>query len=227
MKQVYLLPLVIIALLVVEPVRAFIQDRTETTFKGSARRVAKTTMLRHEDVPIETFTSVAALRATLIPDVIMRRDNPSVERNDTERVDDEKRLVVVNAFLYAAKSEEDGDWHLILGDKVPAGQTLPSSRELLNVEVSGVPKREPGESNADHDERKASFIEARKQFLAVVNNRPIGHARYTKLDPPMKVKLGGSLFFDADHSAGTVGPTGLRPNTVWEIHPVHSIRKRQ
>ena len=47
---------------------------------------------------------------------------------------------------------------------------------------------------------------------------------YTKFTPAIRVKLlKGSLFFDIDHTAGTVGPTGLRPNTAWEMHPIQAI----
>ena len=38
--------------------------------------------------------------------------------------------------------------------------------------------------------------------------------------PANIVKIRGSIFFDTDHAAGTVGPTGFRPATAWEIHPV-------
>jgi hypothetical protein len=41
------------------------------------------------------------------------------------------------------------------------------------------------------------------------------------------VKVTGSLFFDVDHKAGSVGPTGMRPKTAWEIHPVSDIQFEQ
>jgi len=46
---------------------------------------------------------------------------------------------------------------------------------------------------------------------------------YKKFDPPIPVRVEGSLFFDLDHAAGVVGPQGMRPSTAWEIHPVTKI----
>jgi hypothetical protein len=40
------------------------------------------------------------------------------------------------------------------------------------------------------------------------------------------VKITGSIFFDGDHSAGTIGPltpVKHRPDTVWEIHPIFGV----
>ena len=46
---------------------------------------------------------------------------------------------------------------------------------------------------------------------------------YIKFTPAIPVKVQGSLFYDIDHEPGVIGPTGFRPKTAWEIHPVTDI----
>jgi hypothetical protein len=48
----------------------------------------------------------------------------------------------------------------------------------------------------------------------------LGYAQLT----PTHVQVTGSLLYDIDHAAGAVGPTGHRPKSAWEIHPVTSIQ---
>ncbi len=89
-------------------------------------------------------------------------------------------------------------------------------RELLiTVEVSGIP------SLASNPYRNP-LADVRSKFLSHFNGTEPS-ARYTKYDPPIHVTLTGSLFFDVDHKAGTVGPAGLQPDTAWEMHPLSDI----
>jgi len=102
----------------------------------------------------------------------------------------------------------DNDFHVILGTSASSGA------KFLNVEVSGVP------SSGD----PTAFREARRQLLKVIGNQSL-HSSFTRFSKPLKVKVTGSLYFDADHVAGQVGPAYAKPKTVWEIHPVTSIEK--
>ena len=53
---------------------------------------------------------------------------------------------------------------------------------------------------------------------------PHAEKRYVKFDPPIPVRVTGSLFWDIEHPPpNTVGPTDRRPKTAWEIHPVTKI----
>ena len=87
---------------------------------------------------------------------------------------------------------------------------------MITVEISAVP------SNPSNPSRNA-LIDARSKFLAHFRGKEPGKRRYTQFDSPIHVTLTGSLFFDVDHKAGTVGPAGLKPATAWEIHPVSDI----
>jgi hypothetical protein len=42
-------------------------------------------------------------------------------------------------------------------------------------------------------------------------------------DPPVHVRITGSLFWDGEHANQHVGPEGLQPDTAWEIHPIKDL----
>lgn len=175
-------------------------------FNGTDRKAAKTSIA---DAPVESFSSVRELLATLPADNTMLA--LGISRDATsDRVQQEKRNVSVVGYIYAVKSEEDHDFHVILGmSPDDAGSAF------LNVEVSGLPQG--GVARAQLKAARTAF----KNFFA-----PQGvnfSSSYRKFDPPIPVRVEGSLFFDVDHAAGVVGPQGMRPKTAWEIHPVTAI----
>jgi hypothetical protein len=128
--------------------------------------------------------------------------------SDSDRVAEEEYEITVTAYLCAAGKQSDNDYHLIIG----AG---PRSTETakLNVEISGLRPRGGQE-----------LRDARHEFdeycLSKWGGPPGGG--YTYLDPPERVKITGSLFFDVDHGPGAVGPRKWQEDfdTSWEIHPI-------
>jgi hypothetical protein len=183
------------------------RERDPDQFLGTARRAAKVSIA---DVPqIEQFPQVRDLLADLPSDARMRRlDIPSDATSD--RVELELRNVRVMAFLAAAKGEDDNDFHLILCDRRQR-----AGRRCMTAELAGLP---PSDSAA-HD----TLAAAREAFRRSLGGDTPGE-NYDRYDPPIPVEVTGSLFFDVSHRAGVVGPTGLRPPTAWEIHPVTRIR---
>ena len=175
-------------------------------FAGTDRRDAKTTLA---SAGVEAYPLVTTLRSTLRTDQYMLSLGIS-KAPDSARFDDEKRNVTVGGFIYATKKESDNDFHLIVGDQHCAVGSC-----LMTVEVSGIP------SLASNPYRK-TLADVRSKFLSRFNGSEPS-ARYTKFDPPIHVTLTGSLFFDVDHKAGTVGPAGLQPDTAWEMHPLSDI----
>jgi hypothetical protein len=107
--------------------------------------------------------------------------------------------------------EDDHDFHVIAGDK-----NCSSSGCFMNVEVSGWP---PDTHSPDRPVLKA----VRQSFLDFFDGEDPGTSGYDKPRPLIPVTISGSLFFDMDHKAGTIGPTCCRPSTAWEIHPVTAI----
>ncbi len=192
----------------------FQDDLASRKFQGKFRGGCKTVML---NLPTESFSSVTDLRAKLlVPDAKMRSKYSDIRKPTTERKSEEQHLVSVTANLFAFKFEDgnapatgDNDFHVILGDDKTKAETL------LNIEVSGLPQTgDPG----------SKFKTIRQQFLNILaqNNLKAKDA-FQKFKIPVKVRITGSLYFDADHAAGQVGPAGLRPTTIWEIHPVQKI----
>ena len=159
----------------------------------------------------QSFSDIGDVLDSLTPDATMRAMNIS-KGPDSARVTEEQALVTVTAFLYASSRESDNDFHCIVGrdPKLPA--------RFMNVEVSALP---PSTS-----EFFAALRTARNQFKAffTANGDGLPTGGYDKYDPPIPVKITGSVFFDVDHVPPAVGPTGLKPQSAWEIHPVSDIQ---
>jgi hypothetical protein len=180
----------------------------EDDFVGRDRKAAKTSIATG---PMESFANVSDLLRSLVRDKKMRALNPPISKDEmSDRVEQEMRNVAVHGYIYAVKFESDHDYHVILGmsedDPVDA---------YLNVEVSGLPQ------GGAHRAKLKQARDAFKQHFQAADVR-FGSS-YKKFDPPIPVRLEGSLFFDVDHKAGVVGPQGMRPKTSWEIHPVTRI----
>lgn len=177
-------------------------------FKGTARKAAK---LSIADAPTKTFTDLKTLVNSLPEHETMKA--LGIKKTATSnRVAQEKRNVRIKLFLYAASREDDNDFHLILG-RSPA-----SSPELyMTMELSGLPPA----SSASFPKLKA----ARDSFKAFFGGDLPGLS-YDFYDPPIPVKIEGSLFWDASHSSGQrPGPKSLKSRmpTVWEVHPITKI----
>jgi hypothetical protein len=177
-------------------------------FHGTDRKAAKISI---SSASTQTFSDVGALldSGLFVKDATMLHHSPLISKAATsDRVSEEQHNVVVTGFLYASTKESDNDFHCIVG--MAPNQT----KRLVNVEVSGLPP-----SGADRARIKA----ARDQFKEFFGDHLPGAGKYTKFNPPIKVRIAGSIFFDVDHKAGKIGPMGFRPKTAWEIHPVTDI----
>ena len=171
-------------------------------FMGSARKVAKTSI---SDAEVTTFASLDDLLATLPLDSKMRKK----PLKNSPRVEEEEKNVTVTAFLYATKKEDDNDFHVIMGSSASVDDA-----QFMTAEVSGLPTDAPF---------KARLAKARTQFKDFFGDTQLPGSRYVKFDPPVPIKVTGSLFYDIDHKPGDIGPLGNRPATSWEVHPVTDI----
>ena len=181
-------------------------------FKGTARRKAKLSIV---DAKTEKFGDLADLLTTLQSDKDMKNHKPKITTAATsDRVEEEKRNVSVDAWLYAASREDDNDFHIILGRDPEE-----SERKFMNAEVSGLPP-----ANASS---RTKIAATRKSFAAIVQQQTPG-TTYDFYDPPIPITVQGSLFWDASHAppAEGPGPKKVKPKQVWEIHPITSIKAR-
>jgi hypothetical protein len=177
-------------------------------FKGTSRKAAK---LSIANAPTKTFTDLK----NLINSLPSHEDMLALKIKTTatsDRVAEEKRNVRGKVFLYAASREEDRDFHLILG------RDPDSSPEVyMTMELSGLPPAS-----------KPSFAKlkaARDAFKAFFGGDLPGLS-YDFYDPPIPVRIEGSLFWDASHAKGTrPGPKSLKSRmpVVWEVHPITRI----
>ena len=60
------------------------------------------------------------------------------------------------------------------------------------------------------------------QYVAKVPQSAF-HADFAPIDPPLKVKVTGSLFFDGQNASGRAGPEFARASSAWQIDPVMAI----
>ena len=179
------------------------------TFCGTARRKAKTSIAEANLEP--PFDNLGALLNSLPADPAMRALN--IPHGATSgRVAQENRNVKVKAWIYAYKKEDDRDYHLILGTtpNQPAAQ-----RRYMNVEISGLPIAPGAVRN--------TLKQVRTDFKEIMQEHFHTNQSYKRFQPPVPVEVTGSLFFDVSHTPPAVGPTGLKPRTAWEIHPVTKI----
>jgi hypothetical protein len=174
-------------------------------FAGLSRGKVKTSIVSGNSY---AYTSLLPFLHTLPPDVDMEDVIDALNAPWKERAIQElKNVTLTNIYLKAYKREDDNDYHLILCNST---QTV-----FFNAEISGL----PGNSSASYQTLK----NVRNVFNTYPGSPSCGSS-YVKFTNPVKiVKLKGSLFFDTDHAAGSVGPSGFRPNTAWEIHPITYI----
>lgn len=126
---------------------------------------------------------------------------------DDPREEVENKNVTIEAWIYWSKKESDHDFHVIVGDTpVPDEHTT-----LLNTEVSGLPPENPTEPN---------ITTARRTMKSIIDQQ---HPVRGLFDPPVHVRITGSLFWDGEHSNKHVGPEGLQPDRAWEIHPIKKL----
>jgi hypothetical protein len=179
-------------------------------YKGTSRRVAKTTIFEGEP---EAFDSLAELLDSLPSNADMVKKKIS-KAADSKRVEEEQKNVRVTAWIYAFKKEPDNDYHVILGESPSVPE---AKRRYMNVEVSGVPA-------GGTDNNRNQLRNVRKTFQSKFQLGPSGPRSYIRLDPPVPVRVTGSLFWDVDHQKPPfVGPSTHKPKTPWEIHPVSEI----
>ncbi len=179
-------------------------------FEGTARKAAK---LSISGAPIETFNDIKAVIESLPTKSKMVHHNPHISVDATsDRVAEEERNVRVTAFLYAASRENDNDFHLIVGRDVGADPPI-----YMTMEVSGLPPQ---------DTSSFSRLKAARDAFSAFFGENLPGASYDFYDPPIPIKVEGSLFFDMSHATGrSPGPPSLHDDmpVIWEVHPISNI----
>jgi len=177
-------------------------------FAGTARRAAK---LSVAPGPVKQFDDTGALLDSLPSHTAMKKLKISTKAN-SNRVAQEKKNAGLDAWLYAASREADNDFHLIIG-----GDPDSDDPRFMTIEVSGLPPDDP---------LRTRLRAVRNSFADIVGGNTPGTG-YDFYDPALPVTVEGSLFWDASHATGSKpGPSTAKPQTVWEIHPITSLKAR-
>jgi hypothetical protein len=178
-------------------------------FSGSFRSGAKTSF---STARVQSFATLDALFGPLPEDKTMTQQFPKLLTSaDTARVAPEKRSVKVNAFIYWIASEDDRDFHVVLGST----PTLTTTTVFMNSEISGLPPSHP---------TRVPFPQRRVDIRAILKNHKNVKGLFVM---PVPVTMTGSLFWDGEHRfPNNVGPEVLRPTKAWEIHPIKLLAER-
>ena len=195
-----------------EDIAAAVRSKVSTgdDYAGTDRKASK---LSIGSKATEDFNDLSDLIASLTPDDDMIDHQPPIAVDaNSGRTQEEQRNVSFSAFLYASSREADNDFHLIMGRDPNANPEM-----YMTAEVSGLP---PSNSPAF-----SKMNAARTSFKNYFGAHLPG-AGYDYYDPPIPIKIEGSLFFDMTHAKGQhPGPQSLKSRipTIWEVHPVTSI----
>ena len=174
------------------------------SFKGKVREQAKTTP---SDAATRYFESVGAVLKTLPTDNYMRRIGVN---NTSPRTEDENINVFIRkAYIFYISEEEDGDFHLIIGDLINGNK-----KNLITAEVSGLPANKNTRAYFLLERTRRQLYEQFPEFF--ISNKKTFKPRNNFPE----IAIRGSLFFDTHHSSGQIGSGAEKPTTVWEIHPV-------
>lgn len=184
-------------------------------FGGKSRKAAKLSVV---DARFERFDDIADLIETLPSHQTMKKKKIPTDAK-SNRVEEEKRNVrVTSAFIYAASVEDDNDYHLIVG-RDPEAEGDPV---YITMELSGLPP-----SNARSFDALNKARTAFKKFFDKFFDGELPGKSYDFYDPPIRIQVEGSLFWDASHASGSrPGPQSLRNDipTVWEVHPISKMK---
>jgi hypothetical protein len=174
------------------------------TFGGVVRAEAKTTVA---DRKTEMMFSVNEVLKSLPTDSYMRAIG--VRDNSPRSVDENRNVFIRTAYIFSIKKEDDGDFHVIIGDLVNGEKV-----NLMTAEIAALPADTTTKSYAllarsrrQLYERYPDFFEGRRASFIPKSVFPM-------------IAIRGSLFFDTHHTAGQIGSGSAKPETVWELHPV-------
>ncbi len=178
-------------------------------FDGSYRAAVKTTI---HSGSYRKYTYLSTMLNSLPEDDYMANDLTPPITTATLRVTEEKRNVrITRTYLYGYSKQADEDYHLIVGTT-----TNPATARYFNVEVSGAPS----------DENAAAYTTLSNvltTFHTATGGERCGSG-YLMYNPPLRLEVRGSLFFDKEHYNEDIGPAAARPLTAWEVHPVTYLK---
>jgi hypothetical protein len=226
---------------------ALISDPQFAPFEGHWRRRVKTALARKggRAVAVERLGNLGALLASLPRDATMRQNYPDLKARSIptkqkqqsgdfgpqDRKPEELRNVQVTAWICAVKFEwgktGDNDFHVILSSTATAG----AGAQFMTAEVSALPvlaaatTAKPLPTIDTKSPDYPALLRARKQLVGLFTDHRLNETFYEPTRP-IRVTVTGSLHFDGDHVAGakdSPGPAGMKPKTVWEIHPVSDL----
>jgi hypothetical protein len=157
-----------------------------------------------------------------LADLMALPDAGGVAKNDAryeaKRIPDptdghqEGDMVSSTGYLLLVALEDDGDYHIQVGDKP---STVAGSRCLV-VEVPP----EKASLNANATTRQLAGLMRQWVREKLLRGKEASSSGNRMIHPPY-VKVTGQLFYDDSHVGDAPrGKRGIKATTLWEIHPV-------
>jgi hypothetical protein len=195
----------------VDPCHSGTKDCQNAAFVGCDRKAAKLSFspsANHKE-PLQHL-----INRLLASEPTMMNHNPAISLASTStRVTEETENVwLEHVFIYVIIHENDGDYHLIVGDKQhTAGETL------MNVEISGLP-----ESSSPYYSKLKTVRDKFEGRYKMCSKKNFWETH----SPLPEISVKGTLFFDLLHAKGGThaGNDTIKTKTFWEIHPATYIR---
>jgi hypothetical protein len=194
-----------------DPCHSQAKDCKNAAFLGCDRKAAKLSFsnAQNQKEPLQHL-----IDRLLASESSMMNHNPPISLASTStRVTEETENVwLEHAFIYVIIRENDGDYHLIIGN----GHDT-TSNTLMNVEVAALP-----ESSSPYYNKLKNVRNKFEHRYSMCSKKNFWETH--KVLPEISVK--GTLFFDLRHAnAGEhAGNSHIKTETFWEIHPATYIK---
>ena len=194
-----------------DPCHSQAKDCQKAAFLGCDRKAAKLSFSDSQNHKEPLQHMIDRLLAT---ESIMMNHNPPISLASTSaRVKEEMENVwLEHVFIYVIIREDDGDYHLIIGN----GHDT-TSNTLMNVEIAALP-----ESSSTYYNKLKNVRNKFEKKYSMCSKKNFWETH--KQLPEISVK--GTLFFDLRHANGGehAGNSHIKTETFWEIHPATYIK---
>lgn len=177
---------------------------------GVKRWNIKTSLVNFKTVPLADLLQLNKPFEHFIEAEFDKNRIPIIVQPDSLKEGD---IVTTTGWLHLVAQEDDGDYHI----QITNSREWEDSCLIVEVPYAGFVK-DTGLSEKCADVRK--FI---REEILNEDGETIGE---DSLETGVYVTITGQLFYDGGHG-GMRGKSGMRSYTLWELHPLFSIKLEQ
>lgn len=181
----------------------------DASFRGSDRKEAKLSFIRPQKRDPQPLQPL--IDRLLHSDASMKNHEPAISSdcNSIRQPEEKENVYLEGVYIYVILREDDGDYHLIVGDGINA-----APETLLSVEISALPET----TSSFYSTLKKVRNDFEKKFSTCSRKNLWNHRAE---NPLPKIAIKGTLFYDIRHAKQGVhsGDGAVKTATFWEVHP--------